>query len=309
MAAVDESRLGAWVLKCNPDVWDLEGFLADGERHIDNWSVAENYRSAMMQHGQPVLFWVSGSRRKRLPPGLWGSGWVIGSVGTEVVEVDREEPDAGEPTEGDQAERADYWLDEQYRVKARFFVPVALQLWDAPVEVDALRSVAGLAGMELLRQPQMSNPSWLTTQELAAVEPLLPSWPDLGSPLDEEINVGPSGAYGGDPVVNAVVERAAVAAVTADYEQRGWTVRDVSAKKLGWDLECTRSQTDRVEVKGLSGRATTVLLTANEIRAAREQQRWRLAVVTRALTSPALSYYGAADAVAAAEPYVYRARL
>jgi hypothetical protein len=29
---VSETSLGAWVVKCDPAVWDLAGFLADGKR-------------------------------------------------------------------------------------------------------------------------------------------------------------------------------------------------------------------------------------------------------------------------------------
>ncbi len=58
---------------------------------------------------------------------------------------------------------------------------------------------------------------------------------------------------------------------------------------------------ERVEVKGVSGRRPTVLLTANEIRAAAEDSGWKAAVVTRALTAPSVTYYEAAKVLADGE--------
>jgi hypothetical protein len=41
-------------------------------------------------------------------------------------------------------------------------------------------------------------------------------------------------------------------AVTAYYKTAGWSVRDVSMAKVGWDLTCTRGrEIARVEVKGI----------------------------------------------------------
>ena len=47
--AVTEESLGAWVMKCNPEVWDLLGFVADGNKVIDDWTVVQNYRSDMIR--------------------------------------------------------------------------------------------------------------------------------------------------------------------------------------------------------------------------------------------------------------------
>ena len=60
-------------------------------------------------------------------------------------------------------------------------------------------------------------------------------------------------------------------AVTAYYKSAGWSVRDVSMAKVGWDLTCTKGrEIARVEVKGISSDRPVVFLTANEIRAAEE---------------------------------------
>ncbi len=58
--AVDRDRLGAWLLKANPAVWDLRGFLDSGERRLTSWAVRPGYRSALMQPGDRVLFYSDG---------------------------------------------------------------------------------------------------------------------------------------------------------------------------------------------------------------------------------------------------------
>lgn len=73
---VTTGNLGAWVLRCNPALSDPEELF--GRNSIDRWCVATNYRSRLMTPGQPVLFWLTGSRAARYPRGFWGSGTVIG---------------------------------------------------------------------------------------------------------------------------------------------------------------------------------------------------------------------------------------
>jgi len=36
-------------MNCNPEVWDLLGFVADGNKVIDDWTVVQNYRSDMIR--------------------------------------------------------------------------------------------------------------------------------------------------------------------------------------------------------------------------------------------------------------------
>ena len=58
--AINDSNFGAWVLKCNPNkVWDIDAFRAAGNDLVTDWSVVENYRSDLMEYGQPVLLWVT----------------------------------------------------------------------------------------------------------------------------------------------------------------------------------------------------------------------------------------------------------
>lgn len=99
-------------------------------------------------------------------------------------------------------------------------------------------------------------------------------------------------------------------AVASSYEKAGWAAEDVSAEKVGWDLTFTQGdRIARVEVTGVSGDHPNVLLTANEIRAAKEVRDWSLAVVTRALSNPVITEFCATEVAKAAKPYLYKANL
>ncbi|MFE9690588.1 hypothetical protein [Micromonospora sp. NPDC005806] len=161
--AINAGNLGAWLIKCDPKVWDFPGFVHDGNDYIDSWSLRENYRSHMMQAGDPILFWLSG-RQSSYPRGIWGAGYVTGEAG-DVAEI-----------VGDEDE-VDYWLDEDARIAVTYSVPVHIPLrLDAPV-TDAELRVAGIEDLEVQRMPGGSNPSWVTTDQLTKIDALLGEWP------------------------------------------------------------------------------------------------------------------------------------
>ena len=66
------------------------------------------------------------------------------------------------------------------------------------------------------------------------------------------------------------------------------------------------SEDIHIGVKGVSGSEPTVLLTHNEHSTAATDSGWRLAVVTRALTSPTLTEFTATDVLASSRPHVFR---
>lgn len=291
MASVTTANLGAWLLRCNPDVWDLPVWMEAGGDRIDNWRVVVNYRSRIMAPGQRVALWVSGNSR-RIQRGIWGIGYVTSDV----------HPNA--PGDDDEPH---YWLDETSHSAATMSVSVDIPLWAEPITDTELKA-AGIDDLEVQRQPQMSNPSWISVEQLIRLEPLLgdAGWPEL--PHHELVTVANNGAAFGAPAMNKIVEDAATAAVIKFYGE-DWDVADVSDDNLGWDLTFTHrsGETALVEVKGVQGEEPTVLLTANELRAARSQDGWVLAVVTRALSDPQVSEFAADRVLAAAKPYVYRA--
>ncbi len=127
---------------------------------------------------------------------------------------------------------------------------------------------------------------------------------------NEVITVTAAGAGYGDPVTNARVEQAAMGLVAATFQERGWSVEDVSALKVGWDLTARRDGAElHLEVKGVSGTKPTVLLTRNEHATAGTDPAWRLTVVTQALTTPTLTEFSAQQVRDVAAPHVFRVQL
>ena len=88
-----------------------------------------------------------------------------------------------------------------------------------------------------------------------------------------------------------------------------WEHTDVSLQKLGWDITFTRGAQERhVEVKGVSGRRPSVLLTRNEMDIAARDPLWSLMVVTQALVAPVVHEFDRDAVAVAASPYVFLAK-
>ena len=132
--------LGAWLLKGNADHTDLAGRFAR-DPQVTRWCVQPSYRLRLMRAGQPVVFWASGSRRRDGPYGIWGFGKLTG------------------PAERD-ADHAGWW------------VPLNLIIADEADRLprEALRADRDLADLEVLRQPQGANPSFVSIRQLAAID-------------------------------------------------------------------------------------------------------------------------------------------
>lgn len=154
---IDEDNLGAWLLKCNPAVYDLRAAVEAGVDYVDSWSVRPGYRAEMMGPGHKAVLWVSGDGR-RMARGIWGVGWVRGTV---------------RPAD---AEGAEFWADPGARRSVRLAVPLWIPVLEHPVTVEEIRG-AGVVDLEVLRMPQGSNPSWVRRSQLAELEHLLPTWP------------------------------------------------------------------------------------------------------------------------------------
>ncbi|MET8282741.1 hypothetical protein [Micromonospora sp. NPDC005174] len=135
--------LGAWLIKGNADAVDLAARFAR-EPLVTSWCVRPGYRARLMRAGQPVVFWASGSRA-RLPYGVWGLGWVTGPA------------EAGPP-------------GQQWSVPLE--LPILLEPDRLPRQ--ALRADGRLAALEVFRQPQAANPSYLTVAQFAALRTYLP---------------------------------------------------------------------------------------------------------------------------------------
>jgi hypothetical protein len=135
---VHSDNFGAWMVKGNADRDDLRTRFARKPR-VERWCVWPGYRARLMSAGQPVVFWASGNRRRDHPYGIWGIGRLTGTA----------------------REDADGW-----------WVPLDLVISDRSrfVERAALRADPRLTDLEVLRQPQAANPSFLTVTEFAVVQ-------------------------------------------------------------------------------------------------------------------------------------------
>ena len=157
--AVDRDRLGAWILKCNPSVWDLRGLLDSGADRLTSWAVQPGYRTRLMAPGDRVLFWVSGDGRDGLSRGVWGLGHILAEPEQWV-----------ESTQG-------FWRSRSAHHAVRERVEIDVRLLDNPVTDQHLRA-AGVDSLEVQRQPFMANPSFATRDELTTLLTLLPPWPE-----------------------------------------------------------------------------------------------------------------------------------
>ncbi|WP_229074623.1 EVE domain-containing protein [Actinoplanes sp. DH11] len=139
---VTPDDLGAWLLKGNADHGGLRERFAE-QPGVEQWCVQRSYRLELMAAGQPVLFWGSGSRSRDIAYGIWGLGRLRGPA--------RQQADGGG------------W-------------EVPLDLTIAPPEEwisrEELRAHAELADLEVLRQPQAANPSYVTKRQFAVISKL-----------------------------------------------------------------------------------------------------------------------------------------
>ena len=113
----------------------------------------------------------------------------------------------------------------------RFAAPLNLRVWDKPVTETALLKIPGLDQLEVIRMRQVSNPSWISAEQLALLEPLLPEWTEIGLPANEVITINPHDAGLGDPLTLAVVEANAIRAVEHHYRSAGYAVQSVERNK------------------------------------------------------------------------------
>jgi hypothetical protein len=291
--AVTEQNLGAWVIKCDPEAWDLELFIEDGNRVIEDWRVVRNYRSRMMRSGHKVLLWQTDSDPEWR--GFRGAGWIIGGV-------------EDFPTASVLADDS-YWIDREILSRSELRAPMNLEVWDYPIsEAEMLEKQPELAAIEVVKMRQCSNPSWLSREQLAMLQDLLKINRDV---LNPGITITAQGAGYGSPQSRWVVEAAAIDAVTHSLNSRGYSVTSVESEKVGWDLTCesTAGSVIHVEVKGVSGTVPSVLLTRNEVAVAGDDPAWVLAVVTSALSAPRVQFFERERVIAAADPMVFRAEM
>lgn len=121
----------AWLLTCNPDVFDLDSFRRDGGQ-LDNWSVAR-YRSELSE-GDSFVMWLTGPRG-----GLIARGHITGM-----------------PFLSEDAHNADYWQQDPGR---RWYVPLVVDDWlETPVPRAQFTADQRFTGTTTLRTLFAANP-------------------------------------------------------------------------------------------------------------------------------------------------------
>lgn len=151
----DGTPVAAWMLKANPQVWDLRPTMAGRDR-LDRWRLAPGYRADLIAPGHPCALWITRGD-PRLPSGLWAVGEVTG----------RPEADVGDPDD-------ERWRDEGARRRVRPYVPVRMRVLGEPVRREELAADPRTAGLEVLRLPRIGNPAAVTPGQWAALLELVP---------------------------------------------------------------------------------------------------------------------------------------
>lgn len=150
MTSPTGAAVGAWLLKCNPQRWNLRRYVINGYRTIDSWTITVNHPDVAV--GQPVLFWVTGSAGATPTPGLWGAGVVTGQHYT-----------------GLNLENY-YWRLRPPATVAATWMPVGITLFDAPIPRYVLAEDPRLRDLQILRTPVAGNPQRVTPHQLDVIE-------------------------------------------------------------------------------------------------------------------------------------------
>lgn len=120
------------------------------------------------------------------------------------------------------------------------------------------------------------------------------------------------GAGFGTPETNAQVESCAVEYATKRYNSDGWKVISVENQKCGFDLICIKDGDEaNVEVKGVSGRSCSFIITAGEYKQAKMNPNFFICVVTNVLIKPVAFIYPGKEFIEkfSIEPIQYKAEL
>lgn len=148
----DGTQVAAWMLKANPEVWDVEAALRDG-RDLDTWRLAPSYRVELVAPGHPCVLWVTGTGAAAARAGVRALG---------VVTTDPY-PDVGDPDDP-------AWGDPAAARVVRPYVGVHLEVLAEPLSRAEVRADPRLADLEVLRRPRMGSPLAVRADELAAMQ-------------------------------------------------------------------------------------------------------------------------------------------
>ncbi len=145
--ALTLETLGAWLVKATGAAPSTRAHVHSGFGEVATWCVRPTYRTDLVAPGQRVLLWVSGTE-PGLSAGIHARGWTTGAARDGVM-------------------------------------PVRLEPLADPLLRSELVGRADLAGLEVLRMPAGSNPSFVTPDQLAVLASMCPELLDArgGGPV------------------------------------------------------------------------------------------------------------------------------
>lgn len=157
--AITRADVGCWIVKGNPAVSDYFGSVGDGsepEVHRTSWSLsAASRRPGLVQRGDLVALWITGPRN----PGIHEVGRVTSDGALDWPDGF----DAAHAVDREKASRPCLGVEfDAVRLAGSTYVPR-----------EVLREASALQRCEQFRVPRMSNPSFLTPDETAALAELL----------------------------------------------------------------------------------------------------------------------------------------
>lgn len=236
------SQRGYWSFVCNPDKYDAIGAIS--KLDVLCWTLD---RGDPQPEDRVVIWQAKGTSGRR---GVIALGEVVAPPA--MIEEAPEE--------------SEFWVEDAPRGpqrRTRFCVIKApnLPLWedDHPDLLSSLAAARAKGGTVFSLQPEQ----WNALMALATDEEriVLPS---------RKVSATAGQGYGLNAVERRIVERHAQSMAEDYFINQGYDVTDVSSNQP-YDLHCVR-ETDElhVEVKGTTGEGTTVFLTRNEVKHARE---------------------------------------
>jgi hypothetical protein len=236
--------------------------------------------------------------------GRWGGTWGIGNPASRRILL--KEIQAGDLILAYQTDRRaaigicevlDLAEDQEGETEI-FLKPI--ERLARPVDILSLkRSDPSVAEIRAFRQGQVQTLYETSQEEARTLLEVCGASVQLDVPDDstEEAMEKLSGGGFGSYEQNLEVERGAVDAVRGYYTKRGWRVRSVERRHIGYDLHCTRhgERDHHVEVKGTQGGEMRFMVTAGEVDRAKTDSQFYLALVTNALQGPQINIWCARE--------------
>jgi hypothetical protein len=180
------------------------------------------------------------------------------------------------------------------------------------LKLDSLLDYShALLGLDTLKSGALSQQWWTPQASGISIKPHLVNklekiWEEVVASSkaqsdlysENEAAYTSKGAGFGESELNRKVEKAAIDFVSSQLTKDGWEVHSLEDKNCGYDLLCKKGGNSKhVEVKGIQGEdPSKFIITANEVRSAKNDKKWSIYVVTSALSNKKKAvHYSAQD--------------